>query len=276
MFLRSSWVSCPCQADRASITSAVDQGGFGESRFDRTGLGRRKAGSRSVPVTRRTSTHGVPDAGGPVGCVLVIRGDASPQLQDMRDEEIGTGFPEKSENWCDPGQPAGLRRFLSRGVAPGHEAGSNTNKTNLTLNCTTDSVRALERSPVRRGSSQFAQRPDRDRTEILQTRPGSGRGTVPLTGERVRGKHGVEPERLGLADGQAPDGSALGGHVAGRLVGQVGPQPREGTVGVALASSGPAQVMADQSEQEAVKGRSVRPRGGRPGRRRPMPSRRGE
>ena len=107
--------------------------------------------------------------------------------------------------------------------------------------------------------------------------PAGRRGTVMSRGERVGGERGVEQERLGLVDAQAPDGhQRLDGHVAGRVLGQVGPQPLEGAIAIAPGLVGPAQVMAGQGQQEAVEGRGVGPRRGPArGRRRPTPSRRG-
>ena len=63
------------------------------------------------------------------------------------------------------------------------------------------------------------------------------------TGERVGRECGVEQERLGLVEAQAPDGhQRLDGHIMGRLVGQVAAQPPEGAVAIA-----PGLIDADPS-----------------------------
>ncbi len=83
------------------------------------------------------------------------------------------------------------------------------------------------------------------------------------TSDWIRGECGVEHERLGLVDAQAPDGhERLDGHVAGLVLGRLGPQPLEGAVAVAPGLVEPAQVMAGQGQQEPVEGRRVGPGGG--------------
>ena len=106
--------------------------------------------------------------------------------------------------------------------------------------------------------------PGREKGTVgVAAEPAGRRGTVMSRGERVGGERGVEQERLGLVDAQAPDGhQRLDGHIVGRLVGQVAPQPLEGAIAIAPGLVDPAQVMAGQGQQEAVEGRGVGPRRG--------------
>ena len=65
-----------------------------------------------LPAGRSTSWLGAPEAGDPLGCVLVIRRDASPLLEDMRGAGIpGQGFRKKPEVpwWRNPPVALGPR-----------------------------------------------------------------------------------------------------------------------------------------------------------------------
>jgi hypothetical protein len=65
--------------------------------------------------------------------------------------------------------------------------------------------------------------------------------------ERLRREHPVEQHRLGLVEAQAPDGhKRRDGHVAGRVVAPVAPQPREGAIAVAPGLIRAAQVVVGQ------------------------------
>ncbi len=103
----------------------------------------------------------------------------------------------------------------------------------------------------------------RDRSADRRTRPVGGRGARLLRTERAGGEHEVLQQRLGQVDGQAPDGhQCLDGHVMGRLVGQVAPQPLEGAVAIAPRLINPAQVMVGQGQQQTIDGRRIGPRRG--------------
>ena len=198
-------------------------------------------------------------------CVLLIRRHAPPLLEDMRGAGIaGQGF---------------LKKLRSGGREIHRPPSAQAKRDAVREGLPSDApfFRPVgTSSPLIHPAGTFSPAGRRGAVRAA-AEPASLRGTVTSPSERVGGERGVAEERLGLALAQAPDGhERLDGHVAGLLLPTLGPQPLEGAIAIAPGLVEPAQVMAGQGQQEAVEGRGVRaaPRPA-PGRRRPMPSRRG-